>query len=77
MTCNAAQGYASVAAWENNDCDAEPWAVAYLMTTQCVNFNGLYVKLASADCSVPPSPPLLIGSAHTAAAGLTAARRRT
>ena len=77
VTCNAAQGYASVAAWENNDCDAEPWAVAYLMTTQCVNFNGLYVKLASADCSVPPSPPLLIGSAHTAAAGLTAARRRT
>ena len=46
----------------NNDCDAAPETSAWLMTTECNIFNdkGQWAMLASADCSVPPAPPLLI-----------------
>ena len=59
--CNAAQSWAQVVAFSNNDCDSAPEATSVLLTTQCAPFtNGQYVTLGSADCSVPSLPPLII-----------------
>ena len=63
--CNAALGWATVNWHGANGCDSQPTSVTTLTTMTCTTVNNfgstMYIKLASADCSAPATPPLMLG----------------